>query len=159
MANSVWYNRQHGFEETEGERRSRERGGPERGSFATSMAISRPWLLILEVCLFISSSVLITGVDAMSDFQYPFTSLQVTRSVCQDGSSADCLVADDDEEFQLDSEINRRILATSRYISYAALDKNSIPCSRRGISYYNCLAGASANPYNRGCSAITRCRG
>nr|TKS14150.1 hypothetical protein D5086_0000042240 [Populus alba] len=62
------------------------------------------------------------------------------------------------DEFEMDSEINRRILATSNYISYDALDKNNIPCSQRGASYYNCKTGAQANPYSRGCSAITRCR-
>ncbi|KAL6146562.1 PREDICTED: protein RALF-like 33-like isoform 2 [Fragaria vesca subsp. vesca] len=61
-----------------------------------------------------------------------------------------------DDEFELDSEINRRILATSNYISYGALQRNTVPCSRRGASYYNCKPGAQANPYNRGCSAITR---
>ncbi|KAJ7973337.1 Rapid ALkalinization Factor [Quillaja saponaria] len=77
-----------------------------------------------------------------------------TRSPCK-GSIAECLEGD---EFELDSEINRRILATNQYISYGALQRNSIPCSRRGASYYNCKPGAQANPYNRGCSAITRCR-
>ncbi|KAJ1383443.1 Rapid ALkalinization Factor [Sesbania bispinosa] len=63
-----------------------------------------------------------------------------------------------EEEFDLDSEINRRILATTKYISYGALQRNTVPCSRRGASYYNCRPGAQANPYSRGCSAITRCR-
>ncbi|XP_027367111.1 rapid alkalinization factor-like [Abrus precatorius] len=71
------------------------------------------------------------------------------------GSIAECL---EREEFELDSEINRRILATTKYISYGALQRNTVPCSRRGASYYNCRPGAQANPYNRGCSAITRCR-
>lgn len=44
------------------------------------------------------------------------------------------------------------------YISYGVLKRNSVPCSRRGASYYNCRAGAQANPYDRGCSGITRCR-
>ncbi|KAL1200782.1 Rapid alkalinization factor 23 [Cardamine amara subsp. amara] len=61
-------------------------------------------------------------------------------------------------ELEMDSEINRRILQTTRYISYGALRRNSVPCSRRGASYYNCRRGAQANPYTRGCSAITRCR-
>ncbi|KAM0948540.1 putative rapid ALkalinization Factor [Dioscorea sansibarensis] len=77
-----------------------------------------------------------------------------TKSVCR-GTIADCLAG---EEFDLDSEVNRRILATSGYISYGALRRDTVPCSRRGASYYNCRAGAQANPYNRGCSAITRCR-
>ncbi|CAF2127845.1 hypothetical protein BRARA_C03615 [Brassica rapa] len=61
-------------------------------------------------------------------------------------------------EFEMDSEINRRMLATRRYISYGALRRNTVPCSRRGASYYNCRRGAQANPYSRGCSVITRCR-
>ncbi|CAN8259095.1 unnamed protein product [Cochlearia groenlandica] len=61
-------------------------------------------------------------------------------------------------EFEMDSEINRRMLAMRRYISYGALRRNTVPCSRRGASYYNCRRGAQANPYTRGCSVITRCR-
>ncbi|MED6156454.1 hypothetical protein PIB30_014420 [Stylosanthes scabra] len=75
-------------------------------------------------------------------------------SACK-GSIAECMEAGE-EEFDLDSEINRRILATTKYISYGALQRNTVPCSRRGASYYNCRPGAQANPYNRGCSAITR---
>ena len=72
------------------------------------------------------------------------------------GSIAECSTAT--AEFEMDSEISRRILATTRYISYGALRRNTVPCSRRGASYYNCRRGAQANPYSRGCSAITRCR-
>ncbi|KAK7392029.1 hypothetical protein VNO78_20455 [Psophocarpus tetragonolobus] len=71
------------------------------------------------------------------------------------GSIAECLGLGG-EEYELDSETNRRILATSRYISYGALQRNTVPCSRRGASYYNCRPGAQANPYSRGCNAITR---
>ncbi|KAJ4900113.1 Protein RALF-like 33 [Raphanus sativus] len=73
------------------------------------------------------------------------------------GSIAECSTATG-SEFEMDSEISRRILATTRYISYGALRRNTVPCSRRGASYYNCRRGAQANPYSRGCSAITRCR-
>ncbi|KAL9235026.1 hypothetical protein vseg_009827 [Gypsophila vaccaria] len=64
----------------------------------------------------------------------------------------------DELEFELDSMSNRRILAQTSYISYGALNKNRVPCSRRGASYYNCQPGAQANPYRRGCSTISRCR-
>ncbi|KAJ8766257.1 hypothetical protein K2173_022316 [Erythroxylum novogranatense] len=84
--------------------------------------------------------------------------MPVLESRCG-GSIAECLDAVDSEEFAVDSESSRRILATSRYISYGALRRNSVPCSRRGASYYNCRPGAQANPYSRGCSRITRCRG
>lgn len=60
---------------------------------------------------------------------------------------------------EMDSEINRRLLAANRrYISYGAMKRNTIPCSRRGHSYYNCTRSKKANPYKRGCSAITRCK-
>jgi hypothetical protein len=46
----------------------------------------------------------------------------------------------------------------SRYISYAALRADQIPCNKRGQSYYqNCGSMKQVNPYTRGCSAITRC--
>ncbi|XP_072994081.1 protein RALF-like 33 [Typha latifolia] len=80
----------------------------------------------------------------------------VPQSSCS-GTTAECLAGE--EEFDLSSEVSRRILATSGYISYGALRRDSVPCSRRGASYYNCRPGAQANPYSRGCSAITRCRG
>ncbi|KAK7269367.1 hypothetical protein RIF29_22092 [Crotalaria pallida] len=79
----------------------------------------------------------------------------VPTTVCK-GSIAEC--NEGGEEFEFESEISRRILATTKYISYGALQRNTVPCSRRGASYYNCKTGAQANPYNRGCSAITRCR-
>uniref|UniRef100_A0A0E0K3F5 Uncharacterized protein n=1 Tax=Oryza punctata TaxID=4537 RepID=A0A0E0K3F5_ORYPU len=53
----------------------------------------------------------------------------------------------------------RRVLQGRGYISYGALRRDTTPCSVRGASYYNCRPGGQANPYSRGCSAITRCRG
>ncbi|KAI4364435.1 hypothetical protein MLD38_020528 [Melastoma candidum] len=81
------------------------------------------------------------------------------------GSIVECSVfgdmeeEDDEMEFVMDSETNRRVLTTPWYISYDALWRNVVPCSRRGVSYYSCQSGAEANPYTRGCSQITRCRG
>ena len=51
------------------------------------------------------------------------------------------------------------VVTGTGFISYAALSRDSVPCSQRGASYYNCRPGAEANPYSRGCSAITQCRG
>ena len=98
----------------------------------------------------------ITAVDATSGaHHFP---LFPSPSTCR-GSIAECLAEDSsDLEFDMDSDINRRILAVwRRHISYGALSRNTVPCSRRGASYYNCRPGAHANPYSRGCSAITRC--
>ncbi|KAE8687272.1 Rapid alkalinization factor 23 [Hibiscus syriacus] len=116
----------------------------------------------LNSCKFvlIFATVLMMTVDAIGDSQNQqaalgWMSTTATRSACK-GPIGECL--EGEEEFELDSEINRRILQTTRYISYGALQRNTVPCSRRGASYYNCQPGAQANPYNRGCSRITRCR-
>jgi len=65
-------------------------------------------------------------------------------------------------ELEMDLEAHRRLLweATTgqRYISYAALRGDVVPCSRTGVPYYNCRISTTANPYTRGCESITRCR-
>ncbi|GAA0140063.1 hypothetical protein LIER_01487 [Lithospermum erythrorhizon] len=56
------------------------------------------------------------------------------------------------------SESNRRMLAMQkRYISYATLRRDLVPCTYPGASYYNCRVGGEVNHYNRGCEIITRC--
>jgi hypothetical protein len=65
------------------------------------------------------------------------------------------------DAMEMDSESHRRLLwqATGRrYISYDALRSDVVPCSRPGVSYYNCRITTTANPYSRGCESITRCR-
>ncbi|CAN6561490.1 unnamed protein product [Malus baccata var. baccata] len=96
---------------------------------------------------------LIISADAGGDHRVSWVRL---RPGCE-GSVAECM-DDHDDEFGMNSEISRRILATSQYISYGALQRNTVPCSHRGASYYNCKAGAESNPYKRGCTAIARCR-
>jgi len=118
----------------------------------------RMFLVMLAVC-FLGMGALLTA-DASGGDNTVASNLILTRPVC-DGSMAECLSGDelDELEFQFDSETSRRILASqTKYISYGALNKNRVPCSRRGASYYNCRPGAQANPYSRGCSAITRCK-
>ncbi|XP_010509833.1 PREDICTED: protein RALF-like 19 [Camelina sativa] len=79
----------------------------------------------------------------------------LTKS-CVNGQG--CIGEDDELESLMDSEANRRQLAARRsYISYGALKKNNVPCSRRGRSYYDCKKRKRANPYRRGCSVITHC--
>lgn len=58
-----------------------------------------------------------------------------------------------------DADTAATLLPTAEYISYGALMRDSVPCSIPGASYYNCQPGAEANPYTRGCSEITQCRG
>nr|GMC71361.1 rapid alkalinization factor-like [Ipomoea batatas] len=58
-----------------------------------------------------------------------------------------------------DSESSRRALFQYRYLSYSVLQKDKIPCGRRGPSYYNCHIHRPIRPYSRGCSRFTRCGG
>ncbi|XP_021772881.1 rapid alkalinization factor-like [Chenopodium quinoa] len=115
------------------------------------MADNRKLVAIIAVGLFLA---LISTVDAGVDLDPTVMGLFGSGSGCK-GTVGECLGMNEEDE--MDSEINRRILATNNYISYNALNKNRVPCSRRGASYYNCRPGAQANPYSRGCSRITRC--
>jgi hypothetical protein len=90
------------------------------------------------------------------------SSIMLQPRVC-DGAVGECGV-DEDEEMGTGGgagEALRRSLArkpTAKYISYAALRADQIPCNKRGQSYYqNCGSMKQVNPYTRGCSAITRC--
>ncbi|KAL8540918.1 hypothetical protein ACS0TY_002248 [Phlomoides rotata] len=112
--------------------------------------------ILLALCLIASLSLSKALAGGDHDTSAAGWLIPAVRSGCR-GTVAECL-ANEDDEFELDSESNRRILANRRYISYGALQRNNVPCSRRGASYYNCRPGAQANPYRRGCSRITRCR-
>ncbi|XP_020596484.1 protein RALF-like 19 [Phalaenopsis equestris] len=66
---------------------------------------------------------------------------------------------DESDEFAVDANNGRRSLMAGhrRFLSYEMLRRNRVPCTRRGVSYYNCYRHGRANPYRRGCSYITRC--
>ncbi|XP_022153599.1 protein RALF-like 33 [Momordica charantia] len=116
---------------------------------AAKVSFLLPFCLITAILTVSSTAVFAPSTES------PSWVLDGARARCH-GSMAECMM--DEIEYEMNSEINRRILATSNYISYEALKANTVPCSRRGASYYNCQPGAEANPYDRGCSAITRCR-
>ncbi|CAN6289470.1 unnamed protein product [Urochloa humidicola] len=63
------------------------------------------------------------------------------------------------QEAYYDVDTAASLLPTAQYISYSTLMRDTVPCSIPGASYYNCQPGAEANPYSRGCSEITQCRG
>ncbi|KAL0389613.1 UNVERIFIED_CONTAM: Rapid alkalinization factor [Sesamum calycinum] len=115
------------------------------------MTKSRLFRLLISAVLV--AALFLSTADAGEDFSWIPMSKPGT---CQ-GSIAECM-ADGTGDFEMDSEVNRRILATTKYISYGALQANNVPCSRRGASYYNCRPGAEANPYTRSCTAATQCR-
>ncbi|KAI3693519.1 hypothetical protein L1987_76463 [Smallanthus sonchifolius] len=104
-------------------------------------------LVISAFLLSMSPTVAASGGDE-------FSWISTQGAGCR-GSVAECMAGG---EIEMESESSRRILAASNYISYGALQGNNVPCSQRGASYYNCQAGGQANPYQRGCSTITRCR-
>ncbi|KAL0897086.1 hypothetical protein Bca101_081047 [Brassica carinata] len=83
----------------------------------------------------------------------------LTLAVVAESANGQGCIGDDDElEPLMDSETNRRQLAARRrYIGYDALKIYNVACNRRGQSYYDCKKRKRANPYRRGCSAITHC--
>ncbi|XP_060200528.1 rapid alkalinization factor-like [Lycium barbarum] len=120
------------------------------------MAKVKSFSVLLISLIFLVVTTVVSAASVAHEMGF-FPMTMSSTPIC-DGSIGECL-ADDSEEFSMDSESNRRMLAyRRRYISYGALSRNRVPCSRRGASYYNCRPGAQANPYRRGCSAITRCR-
>ncbi|KAK9673126.1 hypothetical protein RND81_12G148100 [Saponaria officinalis] len=58
------------------------------------------------------------------------------------------------EKVEKESNAERRSL---KDIDYGAMQKDRVPCSKRGSSYHNCEVGAQANPYHRGCSDASGC--
>ncbi|URE12342.1 Rapid ALkalinization Factor (RALF) [Musa troglodytarum] len=66
------------------------------------------------------------------------------------------------EEVEMSSEENRRLLWSvtgKRYISYEALRRDAVPCTRPGLPYHSCHASPWANPCSRGCQIVSVCRG
>ncbi|KAI9180232.1 hypothetical protein LWI28_002586 [Acer negundo] len=117
------------------------------------MSMAKPLILFLIVYLFLAALTISSSVVVATGDDHRFN-WDPTKGRCQ-GSVADCMT---DDEFGMDSEINRRILDTTNYVSYGALQRNTVPCSQRGDSYYNCQQSGQANPYNRACTALTQCR-
>ncbi|XVF27626.1 hypothetical protein REPUB_Repub14bG0124600 [Reevesia pubescens] len=116
---------------------------------------SKVWLmfLLLSLAMVAESTTFHDSTWGLTHFVND--DIETTRSCI--GEQCD-LNVEDVTETLMDSETNRRQLARrKRYISYGALKKNSVPCNRRGRSYYNCGRRTKANPYKRGCTAITRC--
>ncbi|XP_008794136.2 protein RALF-like 22 [Phoenix dactylifera] len=112
-------------------------------------------LLLVAACVSKSSALNAVGSEVpvgLADF------IAARGDGTCDGLLGQC--SDEDEEMETETGISRRGLARAgvRFISYGALSKNRVPCSRRGRSYYNCSRGNRANPYRRGCSVITQCQ-
>ncbi|CAD6240336.1 unnamed protein product [Miscanthus lutarioriparius] len=116
--------------------------------------------------LAVPASAKVGDLSAMDFVAARTSSIPGPRSKCS-GAVGECDV-DEEEELGLSGggltagDAMRRTLAqrkpTNRYISYAALRADQVPCNKRGRSYYsNCASQQAANPYRRGCSAITRC--
>lgn len=103
---------------------------------------------------------LVLEAAQLSSFPHGGIEIGASQQIC-DRPFGECILHDDDDVVTIiggSDDIMRRSLANrGRYISYDALKKNNAPCNRRGNSYYGCGNRGKANPYNRGCSAITHC--
>ncbi|KAJ9543348.1 hypothetical protein OSB04_023055 [Centaurea solstitialis] len=118
---------------------------------AVSVSVSTNSLLLLLISAFV---LLLPAAAVAGGSELSWLPTHGGGGKCS-GSMAECI---GEMEMEMESESTRRILATTSYISYGALQGNNVPCSQRGASYYNCRSGGQANPYQRGCSTITRCR-
>lgn len=98
-----------------------------------------------------------TCAHVLEPSSWKINPMEVTvKRSCDGKIGRECLW--EDQEMEMDSEINRRILAVQKkYISYEALKRDEVPCFKPGASYYNCHAPVPAHPYVRGCTIITGC--
>ncbi|CAN0853056.1 Protein RALF-like 19 [Linum grandiflorum] len=82
-----------------------------------------------------------------------------TMIIVESSSTTNVDPSNGDPGCSLPADINNDMLAQKRdrYISYAALAANNIPCGWRGSSYYDCSRHQRVNPYRRGCTAATGC--
>ncbi|KAK7246488.1 hypothetical protein RIF29_41357 [Crotalaria pallida] len=110
---------------------------------------SKPLLILLLLAM----AMMAATVEASSK------KLHVVGREAEPMSDGDIDLLVDDNEFLMPTDGARRTLwgRRQRYISYRSLRANQIPCGQRGRSYYDCNNRGRANPYNRGCTAITRC--
>ncbi|XP_048422312.1 rapid alkalinization factor-like [Pyrus x bretschneideri] len=77
---------------------------------------------------------------------------------CDGLSGEDCQnIKEEEEDEEEEGEEDTEEAETRRCISYGALERDKVPCDRRGSSYYNCGTSGQVNPYHRGCSVITYC--
>ncbi|KAK3040474.1 hypothetical protein RJ639_028759 [Escallonia herrerae] len=108
----------------------------------------RVTLIILLVILAMDEAS--SSLPSYSNIYWGFTTH--TPSMYRDGDI-------ENEEMETESGTGRRALVEDGgFISYGALERDNVPCSRPGNSYYNCAAvSGQANPYQRGCSVITQC--
>ncbi|XP_062076042.1 protein RALF-like 19 [Humulus lupulus] len=122
----------------------------------------------MKVAAKVSLVFLVLALALTTDKAYSFNMAETShglnhfqRSLLSGGGGSGGAVGDyigDNNEMLFDTEASRRTLAQGRsHISYQALKANSVPCGRRGQSYYDCQKRKRANPYRRGCSAITHC--
>lgn len=120
----------------------------------------RPFCIILLALLFLNSQMRICGgVSVMGLNPVKGSDFDVMVKRGCGGKSSECTaMAVEEEEVEMDSESNRRVLLMRRrYISYETLRRDLVPCDTPGASYYNCKGPGKANKYNRGCEIITKC--
>ncbi|WOL14426.1 protein RALF-like 19 [Canna indica] len=86
---------------------------------------------------------------------------ETVNAACN-GRGRGCSILEEGEEMEMRSEESRRQLwdvLGKKYISYEALKRDVVPCTKPGVPYYNCHSLPRANPYRRGCQIISGCRG
>ncbi|KAF7119611.1 hypothetical protein RHSIM_Rhsim13G0012700 [Rhododendron simsii] len=94
-------------------------------AFRGLLTISSFLVVVLSLLIVSSTAVKATGNHHEWSSWIPAKQVAACR-----GSIGECMGAGaGGGEFEMDSESNRRILATANYISYGALQSNTVPCS------------------------------
>ncbi|KAE7995717.1 hypothetical protein FH972_000487 [Carpinus fangiana] len=110
----------------------------------------KPWLVFLLLALAVAAE-----SASLHDAAAAWGLTKIGSGSCNGGSVGECI--GEEAELLMESHQSRLLAGRHKFISYAALRANSIPCGRRGNSYYNCQKRHKANPYRRTCSRITHC--
>ncbi|MED6176958.1 hypothetical protein PIB30_093250 [Stylosanthes scabra] len=103
-------------------------------------------------------ALMVTFIAAMLAVAAGIRMMKASSSSCN-GTIEECMEAN--KEFEMTkSEMKMGILESKdKFIGHGAMKGNGIPCRKNDGTSKNCSPGPAANPYNRGCSAINRCRG
>ena len=93
-------------------------------------------ILFLSLVITTNSSSRYKGIGWNKVAVVPYPPTKSTIYSCN-GRIGDCI--DQSEEMMLDSEASKNVLALEqKFIVYKFFDKEHVPCSQRGQSYYSC---------------------
>ncbi|MED6142989.1 hypothetical protein PIB30_002813 [Stylosanthes scabra] len=105
-------------------------------------------------------ALMVTCMAAMLAAVAGIRTMKASSSSLCNGTIKECMESNNKEFEMMNSEMNKGILESKNKVTgYGAIKGDGIPCRDQDSTSKNCKPGPAANPYNRGCNAINRCRG